>query len=90
MQRLLIVLVRSLKSSHDEGLKNPLLCEDYNKIADIHMAVSVVYDTFQKFLFLHACSYSTFLHFIECTSPSSSAYVGPSFLCLLCRNIKSL
>ena len=45
-----IGLVRSLK----EALKKTLLCEDYsdlisptsNKITDIHLAVSAVYDTF--------------------------------------------
>ena len=56
---MLVGLVRSLKSSHKEALKKPLLCEDYsdltsptsNKIPDIHMAVSVVYDTYLKILF---------------------------------------
>ena len=45
---------KSLKSSHKEALKKPLLCEDYsdltsptsNQIQDIDIAVSVVYDTF--------------------------------------------
>ena len=49
-----IGLVRSLRSSHKEALKKPLFCEDYsdltsptsNQIQDIHIAVSVVYDTF--------------------------------------------
>ena len=44
----------SLKSSHTEALKKPLLCEDYsdltsptsNQIPDIDIAVSVVYDIF--------------------------------------------
>ena len=54
MYWLLAGLVRSLKSSHREALRKPLLCEDYNdltspannQIPDIHIAVSVVYDTF--------------------------------------------
>ena len=52
MYWLLVGLARSLKSSHKEALKKPLLCEDYltsptsNQIPYIHMAVSVVYDTF--------------------------------------------
>ena len=38
---------KSLKSSHKEALKKPLLCEDYSDlIQDIDIAVSVVYDTF--------------------------------------------
>ena len=51
---LLVGLVRSLKSSHKEALRKPLLCEDYsdltsptsNQIPDIDKAVSVqvVYD----------------------------------------------
>ena len=56
MYRLLVGLVRSLKSSHKEALKKPLLCEDYsdltsptsNQIPDIHIAVSVVYGTLKK------------------------------------------
>ena len=44
--------LKSLKSSHKEAPRKPLLCEDYsdltgptsNKIRDIHTAVSVVYD----------------------------------------------
>ena len=51
-------LVRSLKSSDKEALKKPLLCEDYsdltsptsNHILDINIAVSVVYETFKKFI----------------------------------------
>ena len=47
-----------------ETLEKPLLCEDYsdltspnsNKIPDIHITVFVVYDTFSKLFFLHACS----------------------------------
>ena len=70
MYWLLVGLVRSLKSSHKEALKT-LLCEDYNdltsptsnKIADIHTAVSVVYDTFYKFFLLHMCSDCLILHF---------------------------
>ena len=54
MYWLLVGLVRSLKSSHKETLRKPLLCEDYsdltnpssNQIPDIHIALSVVYDTF--------------------------------------------
>ena len=50
---LLVGLVRSLKSSHKEALKKPLLWEDYsdltsNQIPDIHKAVSVVYDPLKK------------------------------------------
>ena len=56
---LLVELVRSLKSSTKEALRKLLLCEDYNdltspsskKIPDIHIAVSLVYDTIEK-LFL--------------------------------------
>ena len=54
MYWLLVGLVRSLKSSHKEALSKLLLCEDYNdltsptsnQIPDIHIAVSVIYDTF--------------------------------------------
>ena len=54
MHWLLVGLVRSLKSSHKEAQRKLLLCEDYNdltsptsnQIPDIHIAVSVVYDTF--------------------------------------------
>ena len=68
---LLVGLVRSLKSSHKEALRKPLLCEDYNdltsptsnQISDIHIAVSVLYDTFKKFLYEHLCSYCLILHF---------------------------
>ena len=53
------LLVGSLKSSHKEALKKPLLCEDCsyltsltsNHIPDIDIAVSVVYDIFEKNLF---------------------------------------
>ena len=56
MYWLLVGLVRSLKSSHKEALKKLLLCEDYNdltsptsnQIPDIHIAVSVVYETVKK------------------------------------------
>ena len=56
MYWLLVGLVRSLKSSHKEALRKLLLCEDYNdltsptsnQIPDIHIAVSMVFDTFQK------------------------------------------
>ena len=51
MYWLLVGLVRSLKSSHKEALRKLLLCEDYNDLTSptsnqIHIAVSVVYDTF--------------------------------------------
>ena len=64
MYWLLVGLVRSLKSSHKEALKRLLLCEDNNdltsptsnQIPDIHIAVSVVYDTvllfFRAFVFI--------------------------------------
>ena len=50
---MIVGLGRSLKSSHKEALKKPLLCEECsnltsptsNQIPDIHIAVSVVYDT---------------------------------------------
>ena len=59
MYWLLVGLVRSLKSSHKEALRKLLLCEDYNDLTSptsnqtpqIHIAVSVVYDTFSKFFF---------------------------------------
>ena len=71
MYWLLVGLVRSLKSSHKEALRKFLLCEDYsdltsptsNQIPDIHIAVSVVYDTLKKIFFEHSCSYSLILHF---------------------------
>ena len=51
---LLVGLVRSLKSSHKEALRKLLLCEDSNNLTSptsnqipyIHIAVSVLYDTF--------------------------------------------
>ena len=54
MEWLLVGLVRSLKSSHKEAMKKPLLCEDYNDltsptsnhIQDIDNTVSVAYDNF--------------------------------------------
>ena len=54
MYWLLIGLVRSLKSSHKETPRKLLLCEDNNdltsltsnQIPDMHIAVSLVYDTF--------------------------------------------
>ena len=57
MYLLLVGLVRSLKSSHKEGLRKFLLCEDYNDLTSpasnqvpiIYIAVSVVYDTFKKY-----------------------------------------
>ena len=60
---LLVVLVRSLKSSNEEALKKSLLYADYNDLTSpisnhiqdiICIAVSVAYDTFQKLLFMHA------------------------------------
>ena len=53
MYWLLVGLVRSLKSSHKEALRKLLLCAIYNdltsptknQIPDIHITVSVVYDT---------------------------------------------
>ena len=56
MYWLLVGLVRSLKYSHKEALRKLLLCEDYNdlksqtsnQIPDIHITVSVVYDTFKN------------------------------------------
>ena len=58
MYWLLVGLVRSLKSPHKEALMKPLLCEDKNdltsptsnQIPDIHIAVSVAYDTFKKYV----------------------------------------
>ena len=54
MYWLLVGHVKSLKSSHKEALRKLLLCEDYNdltsptsnRITDIHIVVSDVYDTF--------------------------------------------
>ena len=53
---LFVVFVRSLKSPHTEILKKTLLCVDKsdltsptsNQISDIHIAVSIVYDTLKK------------------------------------------
>ena len=53
MYWLLVELVKSLKSSHKEAPRKPLLCEDYSDLTnptgdqrpDTHIAVSVVYDT---------------------------------------------
>ena len=69
---LLVGLVRSLKSSHKEAPRKLLfnLVEDYNdltsptsnQIPAIHIAVSVVYDTFQKFFLEHSCSYCLIIH----------------------------
>ena len=61
MYWLLVGLVRSLKSSHNKAPRKLLLREDYNdltsptsnQIPDIHIAVSVVYDTLKKFFFEH-------------------------------------
>ena len=71
MYWLLVGLVTSLKSSHKEAVKKPLLCEDFsdltsptsNKIPDVHIAVSLVYDTFKELFFEHLCSYCLILHF---------------------------
>ena len=71
MYWLLVGLVRSLKSSNKEAPRKILLCEDYNdltsptsnQIPHIHIAVSVEYDTFQKFFFEHSCSYCSIVHF---------------------------
>ena len=70
MYWLLVGLARSLKSSHKEAMRELLLCEIYNdltsptsnQIPDIHIAVSVVYDTFQKLFFEHSYSYCFILH----------------------------
>ena len=51
---LLVGLARSLRASHKEALKKPLLCEDKsdltlptsNHILDRDIVVSLVYDTF--------------------------------------------
>ena len=56
MYWLLVGLVRSLEYSHKEAQRKLLLCDDYNditsptsnQIPDIHIAVSVVYDTFKN------------------------------------------
>ena len=64
-------LLVGLVMSHKEALGNLLLCDDYsdlrsltsNQIPDIHIAVSVVYDTLKKFFFKHSCSYCLILHF---------------------------
>ena len=55
---LLVGLMRSLKSSHKESLKKPLLCEDFNDlmitsptsnhILDIDISVSVVMTHFEN------------------------------------------
>ena len=66
MYRLLVGLVMSLESSHKEAQRKTILCKGYsdltsptsNKIPDIHIAFSVVYDTFYKFFFEHSCSHS--------------------------------
>ena len=60
MYWLLVGLVMSLKSSHKEAVRKPILREDYNditsptsnQIPDIHRAVSVVYDTFYMYMTL--------------------------------------
>ena len=53
MYWLLVGLVRSLKSLHKEALRKLVLCDNYNdltsptsnELPNIHIAVSVVYDT---------------------------------------------
>ena len=70
MDWLLVGLVMSLKSSQKEALWKLLLCEDHNdltsptsnQIPNIHIAVSLVYDTFKKFFFEHSCSYCLVIH----------------------------
>ena len=54
MYWLLIGHLRLLKSSHNEALKKPLLCEDSSALTiptsirtpDIDIAIAVLYDTF--------------------------------------------
>ena len=52
MYWLLVGLVRSLKSSYKEALRNLHLCEDYNDLTSptsnqiLYIDVSVIYDTF--------------------------------------------
>ena len=68
---LLLWLVRSLKSSNKEALWKPLLCEDYsdltsptsNHMPDVHLSISVVYDTLEKSFLTYPCSYSLIFHF---------------------------
>ena len=65
MLRLLVGFVRSLKSSHKEAVKRPLLFEDYSDltspnshhIPDKDISVSVEYDTLKQLFFTYACSY---------------------------------
>ena len=55
---------------YKEAMRELLLCEisndltspTSNQIPDIHIAVSVVYGTFQKFFFDHSYSYCFILH----------------------------
>ena len=46
MYWLFVGLVRSPKSSHKEALRYDLTSPTSNQIPDIHIAVSIVYDTF--------------------------------------------
>ena len=95
MYWLLVGLVRSLKISHKEVLRKLLLCEDYNdltsptrnQIPDIHIAVSIVYDTL-KIFFEHSCSYCLILH-LHCGMELKDKY--PNFevglKCILMANL---
>ena len=70
MQWLLVGLVMSLKSSHKEAVKKPLLYEDYsditsptsNHISNIDIAVSIAITLF-KILFLTCMFNYLILHF---------------------------
>ena len=76
MYWLLVRIVESLKSSHKGAPGKLIFCEDYKDLAsttsnvhqipyNIHIAISVVYDTFKKNVFEHSCSYclDSILHF---------------------------
>ena len=55
-----ILTQRSLFCLEDySDLKSPTS----NHVPDIDIAVSVVYDTFLRFVFSHVCSYCLILHF---------------------------
>ena len=62
----LVGLVRSLKSSHKEAVKMPLLCEDWsditsptsNHISDIDIAVPIAMALFKN-SFSHMCVHIT-------------------------------
>ena len=59
-----------LRNMNMDGQKI-LLCEDYNDLTiptsnhmpDIHLFISVVYGTFEKFFLTYPCSYSLIFHF---------------------------